>query len=120
MTRMHVVCSDAYTVTPESTVVLTAPQQPFIKLDDKHYKLVDKMEALVEGYPSLLECTSLKVRPWLRCSPLSNMDIIHPRLCACMQLAPTLPEWLFGSQSCMSSYSTSSCVLSSRFPTLSA
>jgi hypothetical protein len=57
----NVAYSDAYTVTPESTVVLAAPQQPFIKLDDKHYKLVDKMEALVEGYPSLLGCTSLKV-----------------------------------------------------------
>lgn len=66
------VCSDAYTVTPESTVVLTAPQQPFIKLDDKHYKLVDKMEALVEGYPSLIDCTSLKVRP----TPLPSLNLL--------------------------------------------
>lgn len=69
-------CSDAYKVTPESTVVLNAPQQPFIKLDDKHYKLVDKMEALVEGYPSLLDCTSLKV-PFLSLCPLDlNVKLI--------------------------------------------
>ena len=54
--------SDAYTLTPSSTVELATKAQPHIKLDDKHYKLVDKMEALVEGYPSMLECKSLKVR----------------------------------------------------------
>lgn len=53
--------SDAYVVTPEATVVLAVEEQPTIKLDDKHYKLVDKMEKLVEGYPSMLECKSLKV-----------------------------------------------------------
>lgn len=53
--------SDAYVVTDASTVELAVPEQPFIKLDDKHYKLVDKMEALVEGYPSLSACTSLNV-----------------------------------------------------------
>lgn len=53
--------SDAYVVTEASTVELAVEQQPLIKLDDKHYKLVDKMEALVEGYPSLKGCTSLKV-----------------------------------------------------------
>jgi UTP--glucose-1-phosphate uridylyltransferase/phosphoglucomutase len=36
-------------------------QAPAVKLDDKHCKLVDKMEALVEAYPSMLECKSLKV-----------------------------------------------------------
>lgn len=53
--------SDAYLVTEASTVELAVEEQPFIKLDDKHYKLVDKMEALVEDYPSLKACTSLKV-----------------------------------------------------------
>eukprot|EP01025_Chloroclados_australasicus_P047849 TRINITY_DN5399_c0_g2_i3.p1 TRINITY_DN5399_c0_g2~~TRINITY_DN5399_c0_g2_i3.p1 ORF type:complete len:346 (-),score=40.52 TRINITY_DN5399_c0_g2_i3:142-1065(-) len=53
--------SDAYKVTEASTVELVAAQQPFIKLDDKYNKLVDKMESMVEGYPSLLECKSLKV-----------------------------------------------------------
>lgn len=32
-----------------------------MKLDDKHYKLVDDMEALVEAPPSMAKCTSLKV-----------------------------------------------------------
>lgn len=54
--------SDAYTLTPASTVELATAAQPLIKLDDKHYKLVDKMEALVEAYPSLLDCTALTVR----------------------------------------------------------
>lgn len=53
--------SDAYVVTEASTVELAIDAQPFIKLDDKHYKLVDQMEALVEEYPSLAGCTSLKV-----------------------------------------------------------
>ena len=53
--------SDAYKLTAASTVELAVAKQPLIKLDDKHYKLVDKMEALVDGYPSLLDCESLKV-----------------------------------------------------------
>jgi hypothetical protein len=68
-----VLCSDAYIVTPEATVVLAAPQQPFIKLDDKHYKLVDKMEALVDGYPSLIDCTSLKVHSFVTLSVSPRM-----------------------------------------------
>ena len=53
--------SDAYKLTPQSTVELVCKSQPTINLDSKHYKLVDKMEALVEAYPSLLDCESLKV-----------------------------------------------------------
>ena len=49
-------------VTEASTVVLTVPEAPLIKLDDKHYKLVDKMESLVEEYPSLMEAKSLTVK----------------------------------------------------------
>lgn len=49
-------------VTEASTVVLTVPEAPLIKLDDKHYKLVDKMEALVEEYPSLVGAKSLTVK----------------------------------------------------------
>ncbi len=37
-TAFGCVFADAYKVTEESTVVLAAPSQPFIKLDDKHYK----------------------------------------------------------------------------------
>ncbi|GMH43066.1 hypothetical protein BSKO_10988 [Bryopsis sp. KO-2023] len=54
--------SDAYTVTPEHTVVLAGEKGPLVKLDDKFYKLVDKMEALVKAPPSMRECTSLTVK----------------------------------------------------------
>ena len=53
--------SDAYKLTAQSTVELVCKSQPTIKLDDKHYKLVDMMESLVDEYPSLLDCESLKV-----------------------------------------------------------
>ncbi|KAL4420192.1 hypothetical protein ABPG77_011408 [Micractinium sp. CCAP 211/92] len=54
--------SDAFKVTEESTVVLAAPVPPHIKLDDKHYKLVDQMEALAPAIPSLFHCKSLTVK----------------------------------------------------------
>lgn len=53
--------SDAYRVTEEGTIVLAAPAPPLVKLDDKHYKLVDQMEALTEAVPSLIKCTALTV-----------------------------------------------------------
>eukprot|EP00887_Chlorella_sp_A99_P004156 scaffold23.g4156.t1 len=53
---------DAYRVTEASTVVLAAPQPPLIKLDDKHYKLVDQMQALTRAVPSLISATSLTVK----------------------------------------------------------
>eukprot|EP00192_Tetraselmis_astigmatica_P005321 CAMPEP_0117697978 /NCGR_PEP_ID=MMETSP0804-20121206/29524_1 /TAXON_ID=1074897 /ORGANISM="Tetraselmis astigmatica, Strain CCMP880" /LENGTH=458 /DNA_ID=CAMNT_0005512279 /DNA_START=54 /DNA_END=1430 /DNA_ORIENTATION=- len=53
--------SDAFKVTEASTVELAVEKVPLIKMDDKYYKLVDKMEAMVEGFPSLAKCTSLKV-----------------------------------------------------------
>ena len=49
-------------VTKESTVVLAVPSCPMIKLDDKYYKLVDKMEALTEAPPSLIGAKSLTVK----------------------------------------------------------
>ena len=49
-------------VTKESTVVLTVPSCPLVKLDDKYYKLVDKMEALTEAPPSLINAKSLTVK----------------------------------------------------------
>ena len=49
-------------VTQASTVVLAVPSCPLVKLDDKHYKLVDKMEALVEDYPSMKDAKSLTVK----------------------------------------------------------
>lgn len=49
-------------MTKESTVVLAVPSCPMIKLDDKYYKLVDKMESLTEAPPSLIGCKSLTVK----------------------------------------------------------
>ena len=55
-------CSSAAQVTDASTVVLTVPAAPSVKLDDKYYKLVDKMEALCEAPPSLKDAKSLTVK----------------------------------------------------------
>ena len=49
-------------VTEAHTVVLAAPKGPLVKLDDKHYKLVDKMDALTEAVPSLIHANSLTVK----------------------------------------------------------
>lgn len=54
--------SDAYKVTEASTVVLAGPATPLIKLDDKHYKLVDQLESLTLAVPSLIACKSLTVK----------------------------------------------------------
>ena len=43
-------------------MVLAAPKGPLVKLDDKHYKLVDKMDALTQAIPSLIHATSLTVK----------------------------------------------------------
>ena len=43
-------------------MVLAAPKGPLVKLDDKHYKLVDKMDALTEAVPSLIHASSLTVK----------------------------------------------------------
>ncbi len=43
-------------------MVLAAPKGPLVKLDDKHYKLVDKMDALTQAVPSLIHATSLTVK----------------------------------------------------------
>ena len=52
-------------ITERSTITLPndAPgaAAPFVKLDDKRYKLVDQMDALVSQPPSLLRCKSLMV-----------------------------------------------------------
>jgi UTP--glucose-1-phosphate uridylyltransferase len=56
--------SDAYTLTPESTLVLApgVAAAPLVKLDDAHYKLVDQLDALAPVPPSLKGCTSLTVK----------------------------------------------------------
>ncbi len=38
------------------------PQVPLVKLDDAHYKLVDKLERLTKAAPSLRLCSSLTVK----------------------------------------------------------
>ena len=58
-TRVNMI---AWQVTKESTVVLAVPSCPMVKLDDKYYKLVDKMEALTEAPPSLIHAKSLTVK----------------------------------------------------------
>ena len=42
--------------------MLAVPSCPLVKLDDKYYKLVDKMEALTEAPPSLINAKSLTVK----------------------------------------------------------
>ncbi|KAL6783866.1 UGP1 [Auxenochlorella protothecoides x Auxenochlorella symbiontica] len=54
--------SDAYKITQASTVELSDVAAPAVKLDDAHYKLVDKMDALVKTVPSLWQATSLTVK----------------------------------------------------------
>eukprot|EP01025_Chloroclados_australasicus_P029996 TRINITY_DN29_c0_g1_i1.p1 TRINITY_DN29_c0_g1~~TRINITY_DN29_c0_g1_i1.p1 ORF type:complete len:477 (-),score=75.23 TRINITY_DN29_c0_g1_i1:323-1753(-) len=53
--------SDAYKINEDSTVELAIEKAPLVKLDDKHYKLVDMMESLIASPPSLISCESLKV-----------------------------------------------------------
>jgi UTP--glucose-1-phosphate uridylyltransferase/phosphoglucomutase len=56
--------SDAYTLTSESTIVLSpgVAAAPLVKLDDAHFKLVDQLDALASAYPSLRECRALTVK----------------------------------------------------------
>lgn len=49
-------------MTEEKTVVLDTKSAPVISLDDKFYKLVDKMDSLTLAAPSLKEAKSLTVK----------------------------------------------------------
>lgn len=49
-------------VTAAKTVVLDTAQGPVVKLDDKFYKLVDKMDKLTIAPPSLKDAKSLTVK----------------------------------------------------------
>lgn len=56
--------SDAYVVTPDFRIELTkgpTAKAPIVALDDKFYKLVDQMDALVLTPPSLVDCEKLVV-----------------------------------------------------------
>jgi UTP--glucose-1-phosphate uridylyltransferase len=61
--------SDAYAIQPDFTIKATVDKVPMIKLDDAHYKLVDKMEALVESYPSMVKASSLTVKGAVKFMP---------------------------------------------------
>lgn len=61
MRRVHACAPKRCRLRVHHTQRAVSTQAPAVKLDDKYCKLVDKMEALVEGYPSMLECKSLKV-----------------------------------------------------------
>jgi len=50
-------------------VVLVKDSAPAVKLDDKYYKLVDKLEALTLRAPSLIDATSLTVKGPLKFVP---------------------------------------------------
>ena len=54
--------SDAYGVTAGGTIELLASVTPLVKLDDRHYKLFDQMEALTPAVPSLVQCKKLTVK----------------------------------------------------------
>jgi UTP--glucose-1-phosphate uridylyltransferase len=58
-----VVRSDAYTLTEEAQLELTAKQRPIVQLDPFHYKLLEGFEAhFPHGPPSLRSCRELVVR----------------------------------------------------------
>lgn len=50
-------------------MVLVKDSAPAVKLDDKYYKLVDKLEALTLRAPSLIDATSLTVKGPLKFVP---------------------------------------------------
>uniref|UniRef100_A0A7S0UYF8 UTP--glucose-1-phosphate uridylyltransferase n=1 Tax=Polytomella parva TaxID=51329 RepID=A0A7S0UYF8_9CHLO len=54
--------SDAYKIAEDSTIVACMSSPPFVKLDDKHYKLVDQLEALVTVPPSLTSATRVEIK----------------------------------------------------------
>ena len=49
-------------MTEQKTVVLDTQQAPVVSLDDKFYKLVDKMDSLTLAAPSLKDAKSLTVK----------------------------------------------------------
>lgn len=59
---LFVLRSDAFEITPAATVEAAVARVPLVKLDDAHYKLVDRLERLVRAPPSLRQCASLTVK----------------------------------------------------------
>jgi UDP-N-acetylglucosamine pyrophosphorylase len=58
--------SNAYSITSKYTVQLEAKTPPAVELDEDHYKKYDSMEALVDSYPSLINCSKLRVNGKVR------------------------------------------------------
>jgi hypothetical protein len=54
---------------PSHPLADPTPQVPLVKLDDLHYKLVDRLERLVKSPPSLRDCASLTVKGPVRFGP---------------------------------------------------
>jgi len=68
---LFVLRSDAYQTLPDARVQLAdgVAKAPVVKLDDDHYKLVDKLEALVSASPSLVSCSGVTVKGPVRFLP---------------------------------------------------
>ena len=81
-------------VTEQKTVVLDMPQGPVVKLDDKYYKLVDKMDSLTLAAPSLKEANSLTVKGPVKFQPgvviKGSVLVVNGKTCY-----PTLYSMLF-------------------------
>lgn len=66
---LFVLRSDAFQITPASTIEAVVTPVPLAKLDDSHYKLVDQLEALVPFVPSLVGATDLTVKGPVKFGP---------------------------------------------------
>lgn len=89
------ICSQ---VTEKSTLELATGTAPIVKLDDKHYKLVDKMEALTLRAPSLVGAKALTVKGPVKFVPgttikgevtiTNGTHVGHSgrRLCSCFEV----------------------------------
>ncbi len=53
--------SDLYRLNEARVLEATVEDPPLIDLDPEHYKMMGEFDALVQGVPSLRECTRLKV-----------------------------------------------------------
>lgn len=71
----------------------SCPQVPLVKLDDKHYKLVDQMERLTPRPPSLVAAKSLTVKvpgPCVSMRRKPHACCLHVVFCSCRSIAVTL------------------------------
>jgi hypothetical protein len=92
-------------VTEASTLELATGTAPIVKLDDKHYKLVDKMEALTLRAPSLVGAKALTVKGPVKFVPgttikgevtITNggpVDLSDRRVCRCRRTLCSRRIW---------------------------